>query len=321
MSSLVFAGTPEFAAEALTAILAAGHQVAAVLTQPDRRSGRGMKRVASAVKQVAVAHGIPVVQPRSLRPDGKYPEEAEAALRALREAAPDVMVVAAYGLILPQQVLDAPRRGCLNIHASLLPRWRGAAPIQRAIEAGDAVSGITIMQMDAGLDTGAMVHRVEYPLAADETAASLHDGLARIGAQAIVQVLARLDRLGAGESLAAQPQPEAGACYAAKLSKSEAALDFSQPAQVLARRIRAFDPFPGATLTLPGFAEPVKVWQAQALPRDGREPSASPGAVLQATSEGIDVATAEGVLRILVLQQPGGKRQPVDVFVRHWMPA
>ena len=314
MARLVFAGTPEFAADALRALFDAGHQVAGVLTQPDRRSGRGMKLVASAVKQVAQAHGVPVLQPRSLRLDGRYPDEAREAHEALHRLAPGVMVVAAYGLILPQWVLDLPVHGCLNIHASLLPRGRGAAPIQRAIEAGDALSGITVMQMDAGLDTGAMVLRVEHPIGAEDTGGSLHDGLARIGARAIVQVLAQLD---AGEPLVAQPQPEAGVCYAAKLSKSEAALDFSRPAVLLERRIRAFDPFPGSTMPLPGVDEPVKVWAAQALPAAASAAEAQAGQILKVSAEGIDVATGDGVLRVRVLQKAGGRRQPVDVFVRH----
>jgi methionyl-tRNA formyltransferase len=315
VSRLVFAGTPEFAREALLALAAAGHELLAVFTQPDRPSGRGMKLAASPVKETALAAGIPVFQPRSLRLDGRYPDDAAAARQALTALMPDVMVVAAYGLILPQWVLDLPRHGCLNIHASLLPRWRGAAPIQRAIEAGDATSGVTIMQMDAGLDTGAVVARAECAIAADETGASLHDRLASLGARTIVQVLSQLD---AGVVLPVRPQPADGVCYAAKLMKSEAALDFSQPAKVLARRIRAFDPLPGASLMLPGLDQPVKVWAALALPTDPR--ASQSGAVLRVASDGIDVATADGVLRLLVLQKAGGKRQPVDVFVRGWKP-
>lgn len=313
MSRLVFAGTPEFAREALLALLAAEHEILAVFTQPDRPSGRGMKLVASSVKEAALAAGIPVFQPRSLRLDGKYPADAAQARQVLTAMAPDVMVVVAYGLILPQWVLDVPRHGCLNIHASLLPRWRGAAPIQRAIEAGDAASGVTIMRMDAGLDTGAMVARAECAIAADETGASLHDRLAGLGARTIVQVLGQLDAEGV---LPASPQPAEGVCYAAKLQKSEATLDFSQPASVLARRIRAFDPFPGSTLVLPGLDQPVKVWAALPLPSGAG--AARPGTVLRVAADGIDVATADGVLRLLVLQKPGGKRQPVDVFVRGW---
>ena len=274
-----------------------------------------MKLAASPVKEAALAAGIPVFQPRSLRLDGKYPADAAAARQALAAMSPDVMVVAAYGLILPQWVLDLPRHGCLNIHASLLPRWRGAAPIQRAIEAGDAASGVTIMQMDAGLDTGAMVARAECAIAADETGASLHDRLAGLGARTIVQVLGQLD---AGVVLPVRPQPAEGVCYAAKLLKSEAILDFSQSAERLARRIRAFDPFPGSTLVLPGVDQPVKVWAA--LPLPAGPGSVRPGDVLHVASDGIDVATADGVLRLQVLQKAGGKRQSVDVFVRGWKP-
>lgn len=317
MSRLVFAGTPEFARAALLALSAAGHEILAVFTQPDRPSGRGMKQVASAVKEAALAAGVPVFRPRSLRLDGRYADDAAEARQVLLALAPDVMVVAAYGLILPQWALDLPRYGCLNIHASLLPRWRGAAPIQRAIEAGDARSGVTIMQMDAGLDTGAMVARAECEIAANDTGASLHDRLARLGADTIVQVLAELD---AGRPLPARPQPEEGACYAAKLLKSEAVLDFSQPADVLARRVRAFDPFPGSTLVLAGLDQPVKVWAAQSLPAPVDADPALPGTVLRAAPDGIDVATADGTLRLLVLQKSGGKRQPVDVFVRGWKP-
>ena len=312
---IAFAGTPEFARQALDALIRAGHEVVCVLTQPDRPSGRGMKLLPSPVKQAALEAGIPVLQPRSLRLDGKYPDEAQAAHDALQAHAPEALVVAAYGLILPQWVLDLPRHGCLNIHASLLPRWRGAAPIQRAIEAGDAHSGVTIMQMDAGLDTGDMLHRVERPLAADETAASLHDALAADGAHAIVDVLARL---AAGDAPVPVPQPESGVLYAEKLLKSESALDFSRPAAELARRVRAFDPFPGTTMVLPGFDQPVKVWGAQALPAP--QAAAAPGTILGMSPEGIDIATGDGVLRITALQKPGGRRQPVAEFMRAYRP-
>ncbi|MDY0308263.1 MAG: methionyl-tRNA formyltransferase [Castellaniella sp.] len=310
---IAFAGTPEFARQALAALIEAGHEVVCVLTQPDRPSGRGMKCLPSPVKQAAIDAGIPVLQPRSLRLDGKYPEDAQGAEAALRALAPDVMVVAAYGLILPRWVLDLPRCGCLNIHASLLPRWRGAAPIQRAIEAGDAASGVTIMQMDEGLDTGDMLHRVERPLAADETGASLHDRLAADGAQAIVDVLARLD---AGDAPTPVPQPEAGVCYADKLLKSESALDFSRPATELARRVRAFDPFPGTTMALPGLDAPLKVWGAQVLTNQAGAGGSAPGTIVGMGPDGIDVATADGVLRVTVVQKPGGRRQPVAEFMR-----
>ena len=313
---LVFAGTPDFARLALEALLAAGHEVPLVLTQPDRPAGRGLKLTPSPVKQAALAAGIEVAQPRSLRLDGRYPDEARATRDRLEAIAPDVMVVAAYGLILPQWTLDLPRLGCLNIHASLLPRWRGAAPIQRAIEAGDTQTGVTIMQMDAGLDTGDMLLETVVPISADTTAAALHDVLAQRGASAIVQALEALEAL-AGAGLSARKQPDEGVTYAAKLEKSEAALDLTQSAQVLARRIRAFNPVPGATVRLAGLEDPVKVWQAQALPG---KTTAAPGTVLSATGAGVDLATGEGVLRLLELQKAGGKRQPVDVFVRGWQP-
>lgn len=318
---IVFAGTPEFARLALVALIEAGHTIPLVLTQPDRPAGRGLKLTPSPVKQAALDAGIPVAQPRSLRLDGKYPDEAAAAHQLLTEAAPDVMVVAAYGLILPQWTLDLPRLGCLNIHASLLPRWRGAAPIQRAIEAGDAQTGITIMQMDVGLDTGDMLDIRSVPIGPNDTAATLHDALAAVGARAIVDVV---QAMADGHAPAPQPQPEAGVTYAAKLDKAEAALDWSLPAETLARRIRAFDPVPVATTRLPGLADPVKVWAAHVLAADATGTSsgtANPGDVLAATPEGIDVATGAGVLRLTVLQKPGAKRQPVDVFVRGWSPA
>jgi methionyl-tRNA formyltransferase len=326
---IVFAGTPEFAASALEAILAAGHQVPLVLTQPDRPSGRGLKLTPSAVKKKALAANIPVCQPRSLRLDGKYPEDAQAARAALLDAAPELMVVAAYGLILPEWVLSLPSYGCFNIHASLLPRWRGAAPIQRAIEAGDHVTGITIMLMDEGLDTGAMLLAKTLPITAQHNASRLHDELAALGSEAIVQALEGLQK----GTLVSQRQPEEGVTYAAKLDKAEAPLDFSQPAAVLARRIRAFDPVPGATILLPGLADPVKVWNAQALAMENGDRGdlsgvqtetalstfvGAPGQVLRATAQGIDVATADGILRLLELQKSGGKRQPVAAFVQGW---
>lgn len=308
---LVFAGTPEFARHALDALLAAGHEIPLVMTQPDRPAGRGLKLTPSPVKEAALAAGIEVAQPRSLRLDGRYPDEAEAARAKLAEIAPDVMIVAAYGLILPDWTLTLPRHGCLNIHASLLPRWRGAAPIQRAIEAGDARTGVTIMQMDAGLDTGDMLLDRVVPIGSDTTAAVLHDELAAAGAEAIVTALAQLD------ALVPRKQPEEGVTYAAKLDKAEAAQDLSQPAADVARRIRAFNPVPGATVRLPGLADPVKVWRAQAL---DEATQAAPGTVLRATAQGIDLATGKGVLRLLELQKAGGKRQPADVFVRGWQP-
>ena len=310
---VVFAGTPEFAAQALKAILQAGYEVPLVMTQPDRPAGRGMKLMPSAVKQVALDAALPVCQPHSLKLDGRYPDEAAAAHHALQQARPDVMVVAAYGLILPQWTLDLPRYGCLNIHASLLPRWRGAAPIQRAIEAGDTHTGITIMQMDAGLDTGDMLLRKTTQILPHHTAASLHDDLATQGAESILEALSVV----AAGAAQAVPQLEQGVTYASKLEKAEAQLDFTQSAQVLERRIRAFNPFPGAVMSLPGLEQPVKVWQAQAL---DVEAGAVPGTVVRADAQGIDIATAQGMLRLLELQKAGGKRQPVAAFVQGWKP-
>ncbi|PQZ71175.1 methionyl-tRNA formyltransferase [Achromobacter sp. MYb9] len=311
---LVFAGTPEFARIAFDALRAAGHDIALVMTQPDRPAGRGLKLSPSPVKQAALDAGIPVAQPRSLRLDGRYPDEAAEARALLEQVAPDVMVVAAYGLILPQWVLDLPRLGCLNIHASLLPRWRGAAPIQRAIEAGDSQTGVTIMQMDQGLDTGDMLLERVVPILGDTNAAQLHDALALAGGEAIVEALAALAQGG----LTPIKQPEAGVIYAAKLDKAEAALDCTQSAELLERRVRAFNPVPGASIRLPGLSDPVKVWRAQAL---ASSTSGEPGSVLRADASGIDIATGNGVLRLLELQKAGGKRQPVDVFVRGWQPA
>ncbi len=307
-----FAGTPEFSAQALQAILAAGFKVVLVLTQPDRPSGRGLKLTPSAVKQCALGHDIAVVQPRSLRLDGKYPDEARSAQVALGQAQLDVLVVAAYGLILPNWVLTTPRYGCLNIHASLLPRWRGAAPIQRAIEAGDTQTGVTIMQMDEGLDTGAMLLVESLPITETETAATLHDKLAEQGARLIVAALQALP-LG---TLTAQPQPLEGATYASKLDKAEAALDFTQSAVQLARRIRAFNPMPGATLRLPAIDEPVKVWNAIAITTTGKQ--AEPGTVIGASPEGLDLVTGQGMLRLTELQRAGGKRQSAAAFIQGW---
>jgi methionyl-tRNA formyltransferase len=284
---VAFAGTPEFARAALAAILEAGFSVPLVLTQPDRPAGRGQKLQASPVKQLALAHGIAVHQPERLKDPATH--------EPLRAAAADILVVAAYGLILPQAVLDIPRHGCLNIHASLLPRWRGAAPIQRAIEAGDAATGVTLMRMAAGLDTGPMLLKEAIPIAADDNAASLHDKLAALGAGLIVAGLRRYDEL------VPEPQPAAGVTYANKIDKAEAALDLSRPADELARRIRAFDPFPGATAVLDGSI--VKLWRAAAIDASG-----APGTVLAADGRGIVVACGAGALRITELQKPGGKR-------------
>jgi methionyl-tRNA formyltransferase len=264
------------------------------------------------VKQCALKYEIAITQPRSLRLDGKYPDEARSAQAALDLAQLDVLVVAAYGLILPNWVLTTPRYGCLNIHASLLPRWRGAAPIQRAIEAGDTQTGVTIMQMDEGLDTGAMLLVESLAITETETAATLHDKLAEQGARLIVAALQALP-LG---TLTAQPQPLEGATYASKLDKAEAALDFSQPAVQLARRIRAFNPAPGATLHLPAIDELVKVWNAVAIASTGKQ--TEPGTVIGTSPEGIDLATVQGVLRLTELQRAGGKRQSAAAFIQGW---
>lgn len=308
---IVFAGTPDFARLALEALLQAGHSIPLVLTQPDRPAGRGLKLTPSPVKQAALAANIPVAQPLSLRLNGAHAHEAAQAQALLESVQPDLMVVAAYGLILPAWTLALPRYGCLNIHASLLPRWRGAAPIQRAIEAGDKQTGITIMQMDEGLDTGDMLLRTELAITPEHNASRLHDELAQQGASAIVQAIELLEQ----GKLKAQQQPEAGVTYAAKLNKAEAPLDFALAASVLERRIRAFDPVPGATMRLPGLKDPVKVWRATVLSEDVQ---AEPGKIIQVSEQGIDVATAQGVLRLLEVQKAGGKRQAVAAFVQGW---
>jgi methionyl-tRNA formyltransferase len=306
---LIFAGTPEFARVALARLHAAGHAVALVLTQPDRPAGRGMALQSSAVKQWAASHGIALAQPRSLRLDGKYPEDAAAARVAIEAAHADVMVVAAYGLILPQWVLDMPRLGCLNIHGSLLPRWRGAAPIHRAIEAGDTETGITIMQMDAGLDTGDMLLTEKLPIADSDTTASLHDKLADLGGRMIVQTL----ELAACDGLEPVKQPEAGVSYAHKIEKAEALIDWSQAAEVIGRRIRAFNPFPGAQGRLNG--ETLKLWRYE-LNSCLRTEDVGYGTILSANADGVRVACGEGVLRLTELQRPGGKRLVAADFLR-----
>jgi methionyl-tRNA formyltransferase len=306
---VAFAGTPEFAAVALQAIHSAGYPVPLVLTQPDRPAGRGMKLTPSPVKRLAQSLDVPVAQPRSLRLDGKFPDEASAARAALAAAAPDVLVVAAYGLILPAWVLALPRLGCLNIHASLLPRWRGAAPIHRAIEAGDAATGITIMQMDEGLDTGAMLLARREPIREEDSTAALHDRLATLGGELVVQALADAAR----GVLQPVPQPSEGVNYAHKIEKAEAAIDWALPASVIARRVRAFDPFPGASFQ--GHGETVKVWRARA--DEALAPAGlAPGTVLAASGAGVVVACGEGALTLLEVQRPGGKRQPVEAWLQ-----
>ena len=306
---VAFAGTPEFARVALQALHAAGLPVVLALTQPDRPGGRGMKPQASPVKQWAQAQGIALAQPRGLRLDGRFADDAAAAQAALRAARPDVLVVAAYGLILPQWALDLPRLGCLNIHASLLPRWRGAAPIQRAIEAGDAQTGVTIMQMDAGLDTGAILLAEPTPIGVRENAATLHDRLAALGARLIVRAL----ELAAAGPLPAAPQPAEGVSYARKIDKSEAAIDWALPAAVIERRIRAFDPFPGASGALEGAA--IKLWRAE-VKSGPRPPGAATGQILSVGDEGVTVACGDGALTLTELQRPGGKRLPAREFLR-----
>ncbi len=303
---VAFAGTPEFARVALEAIAEAGFEIVLVLTQPDRPAGRGMKLQASPVKQFAVGRGWPVAQPRSLRLDGKYPEDAMAARTAIEEARADLMVVAAYGLILPQWVLDAPRLGCLNIHASLLPRWRGAAPIHRAIEAGDSETGVTIMQMDAGLDTGDMLLRESLPIGEDSTA-RLHDRLADLGGRLIVDAL----KQASAGTLRPQPQPAEGVTYAHKVEKQEAQVDWSGDAAAIVRRVRAFDPFPGASSGLDG--ETIKLWSAQVRAGAPNEP---PGTVVAVAPSGIAVAAGKGVVMLTELQRAGGKRLAVADFLR-----
>jgi methionyl-tRNA formyltransferase len=294
-----FAGTPEFAQRALEAIAGAGFTIPLVLTRPDKPKGRGLALTASPVKICAVARGLPVVQPATL----KTPEGRGEAL-----ACPlDVLVVAAYGLILPPAVLAWPRLGCLNIHASLLPRWRGAAPIQRAIEAGDACTGVTIMQMDEGLDTGPTIAREEVPIGLRDTGGLLHDRLAEAGAALIVDVLRRLGRDG---RLAALPQSAEGATYAARITDRDARIDWTRDAQVIDRQVRALDPAPGAYTTLGGSV--VKVWQAEPTSTSS---AAAPGTVLAARPAGIDVACGAGTLRILELQRAGGRRVPASALV------
>ena len=285
---IVFAGTPEFAAEHLKALLDNPYEIVAVYTQPDRPAGRGQKLMPSAVKALAVAHGIPVLQPQTLRN-----AEAQAELAALQ---PDLMVVVAYGLILPQAVLDIPRLGCINSHASLLPRWRGAAPIQRAVEAGDTESGVTVMRMEAGLDTGPMLLKVTTPISAEDTGGSLHDRLAQMGPPAVVQAIAGL----ADGSLQGEVQNDSLATYAHKLNKDEARLDWCRPAVELERLIRAFNPWPVCHSTLDG--ESVKVLAANVAAGKGE-----PGEILSASKDGLVVACGDQALSLTRLQLPGGK--------------
>ena len=311
MLRVVFAGTPEFARVALEQIYSAGHRVVMVMTQPDRPAGRGMNLQASPVKQFALEKQIKVIQPTSLKLDGKYSAEAANALKELGECDFDVMVVAAYGLILPKEVFEIAekpnRAGCLNIHASLLPRWRGAAPIHRAIEAGDSATGIAIMQMDLGLDTGPVIAMKEIPISDKETTASLHDSLASLGGEMIVEVLRDLSHA----PIPAEPQPPEGVTYAHKIEKNEAAVDWQQPAEAIGRRVRAFNPFPAASTQLDG--EAIKLWCATVEPTTHGQP---PGTVLSADAQGVRIACGEGVLCVTELQRAGGKRLAAADFLR-----
>lgn len=286
---IIFAGTPDFAARHLDALLASEHQVTGVFTQPDRPAGRGNKLTPGPVKVLAQTHGIPVFQPKSLRPEEN--QQLVADLQA------DIMVVVAYGLILPQAVLSMPRLGCVNVHGSLLPRWRGAAPIQRALWAGDHETGVTIMQMDAGLDTGDMLLKLNCPIGPEDTSASLYDRLAELGPQGLLQTLNML----AANRAQPEVQDNALATYAEKLSKEEARLDWTLPAAQLERCIRAFNPWPVSYFLID--EQPVKAWQATVLPHQNKQP----GEILHADKQGIQVATADGVLNLLSLQ-PAGKK-------------
>lgn len=295
---VVFAGTPEFAAVSLEALLAARHEITLVLTQPDRPAGRGRKPRPSAVKQLAGERGLRLLQPATL----KDPE----VLNAVSASRPEVIVMAAYGLIFPPALLGLAPRGCVNVHASLLPRWRGAAPIQRALLAGDRETGITLIRMDQGLDTGPIIARHAVPIAARETAGSLHDKLAAVGARAIVGALSELQRDG---RLPAEAQPEEGATYAAKLAPAETVIDWGASADAIDRNVRALDPAPGAQTTLAGAA--LKIWEASPLP--GR--FGAPGVVAKAEAAGIVVACGEGALNVTRLQRAGGKRMPAATFL------
>jgi methionyl-tRNA formyltransferase len=288
---IVFAGTPEFALAPLEALVASLHTLVGVYTQPDRPAGRGRVLTPSPVKSRAQSRNLPVFQPQTLRDAG-----AQSELAALK---PDLMVVVAYGLILPQAVLDIPKYGCVNIHASLLPRWRGAAPIQRAILAGDQETGITIMQMDAGLDTGPMLLQLPCAIESDDSAGRLHDRLAPLGAETLLRVLPAIE---AG-TLKRQPQPEAGASYAHKIEKHEARVDWRQPALAIARQVRAFAPWPVASSPVAGKV--LRIWQARVLSVERVD--TAPGHIIAAGAEGVDVATGAGVLRLLQMQWPGGR--------------
>ncbi len=307
MLKVVFAGTPEFARVALEAIVHEGHEVVMVMTQPDRPAGRGLQLHASPVKQFAVEKNIPVMQPTSLKVTGPYGDEAQVALNDLKKLEFDVMVVAAYGLILPQEVFDiaeqAGRAGCLNIHASLLPRWRGAAPIHRAIEAGDHETGIAIMQMDLGLDTGSVISMNKMPIATNETTATLHEALAKMGAAMIVQAL---NQFAQDRSLKSVPQALEGITYAHKIMKDEAKIDWCKDAKAIDLKIRAFNPFPGATL-LDGSSI-IKVWQSSTTDHQDDQLQGEPGKIINITQEGVQLVCGKGSVLLTELQRAGGKK-------------
>jgi len=297
--SLIFAGTPEFSVPALEALIASRHRVLAVYTQPDRPAGRGQQVTMSAVKQCALKHQLPVEQPQTLK-------NAEA-VEHLAQWSADLMIVVAYGLLLPKNVLETPRLGCVNIHASLLPRWRGAAPIQRSIQAGDKETGVTIMQMDVGLDTGPMLLERVTPIFPRETAATLHDRLSTIGAEAIVEAI---DTIAAGKAIP-RAQPQEGATYAAKIRKEEALIDWTQPAVDIDRLVRAFNPWPIAETKLNG--QQLRVWEATPL---ATQTSAAPGTVIATSAAGIDVATGSGILQLTRVQAAGRKAMPAADFLK-----
>ncbi len=304
---IVFAGTPEFARIILQSLIQGGHQIELILTQPDRQAGRGMKPHASAVKQHALSCHIPIEQPVSLRFDGPYKETAKTVYERILQIKPDVMIVVAYGLILPKAFLDLPKRGCLNIHASLLPRWRGAAPIQRAIEAGDKETGISIMQMDEGLDTGAVLASEAIQIDSVINASELHDRLADLGSQLILSTLHALEQGTVKRSI----QDNSQATYANKIRKDEATLDFSLSAIAIANKIRAFNPFPGCTATCHDI--PIKIWKADIY---DTESVTAAGQILSADKNGVVVACGKGSIKILELQKPGAKRLPVSEFIK-----
>ena len=312
---IAFAGTPDFATQALEALIHAGHEVVAVLTQPDRPAGRGLKLQASSVKRSAQAHQLPVLQPKSLRLDGLHAQEAHAAQQALSQTGAELMVVVAYGLILPAWCLSLFPKGCLNIHASLLPRWRGAAPIQRAIQAGDSESGVCIMQMDEGLDTGAVLMREAVSIARDDSSLTLQTRLAALGARLIVQTLEQLPHL------KATAQDSVGTCYAHKISKAESPLDWSKDALTLMRQVLAFNPAPGCSLSMSD--QTIKVWDAVALPEatPTQHQTHQAGEIVGVGEEGVDVQCGRGVLRIVQLQRAGHQRMGVKAFLQgHALP-